>query len=443
MQFDEFKASAFKLALDAGCSDAEIYYVESDNFAVNVLESEIERYSVSVSDGLGLRVQFKGRNGYAYTEALEEPETLVKIAMDNAASIETDEPHPMQERSEYAEIAPWPNPMKDMDERQKIELAFDLEKAMKAVDNRVIRTAASTVAASQTRLRLHNTRGLAAEQRSSVSYCFAAPVVSENGEMQNAYGFRSGSKSTDITGCADEVVKDALSKLNASPVPTGRYRVLFRYDAMADLLQAFSPMFFADRAQKGFSPLKDLESQTIASGLINIADDPFYGEFQRAFDHEGTPSVKTAVVENGVFKSFLHNLKTAKKAGVATTSNASRASAASPITVSASNFFIVPGELSYDELINTLGDGLVITSVSGLHAGVNTVSGEFSLLSGGFLTEAGKIVRSVNRITVAGTFLGLLRQAIAVGSDLKFNVPSDSNFGSPSILAEDLMVSGK
>lgn len=443
MQFDEFKASAFRLALDAGCSDAEIYYIESENFSANVLEGEIERYNVSSSDGLGLRVQYNGRNGYAYTEALEEPQALVKIAMDNAASIESDEPHPMQKRSAYAEVAPWPNPMEYMDERQKIELAFELEKSMKAADKRVVRTAASTIATSKTRLRLHNTRGLSAEQVSSISYCLAAPVVAENGEMQNAYAFRSGSKADDIKGCAQEAVSEALSKLNAAPAPTGKYRVLFRYDAMADILQAFSPMFFADRAQKGFSPLKDREGDTIASSIISITDDPFHGEFPRAFDHEGTPSVKTGVVENGVFKSFLHNLKTAKKAGVASTSNASRASAASPITVSASTFFIVPGELDFEALMQELGTGLLITSVSGLHAGVNTVSGEFSLLSGGFLVENGKPVRPVSRITVAGTFLGLLSSAIAVGNDLKFNIPSDSNFGSPSLVADGLMVSGK
>ena len=148
-------------------------------------------------------------------------------------------------------------------------------------------------------------------------------------------------------------------------------------------------------------------------------------------------------MEAGKLTSLLHNLKTAKKAGVASTSNASRAGAASPVGVSPSQLYIVPGDKSFDELVASLGDGLIIRDISGLHAGVSAVSGDFSLIAKGALVENGKIVRAVEQITVSGSFLDMLSHVVAVGSDLKFALPSGGVCGAPSILFEGLMVAGK
>jgi PmbA protein len=141
--------------------------------------------------------------------------------------------------------------------------------------------------------------------------------------------------------------------------------------------------------------------------------------------------------------TLLHNLKTAKKAGVESTSNAGKSSPGSPIGVSPSNFYIVPGEKTPDELLAEMDNGILITDLSGLHAGVDPVSGEFSLLAKGQMVENGNTGRPVDQITIAGKFLTLLESVKAVGSDLQFGVPDDSRFGSPSLLIEEVMVSGK
>ncbi|MEZ4509178.1 MAG: metallopeptidase TldD-related protein [Eubacteriales bacterium] len=88
-------------------------------------------------------------------------------------------------------------------------------------------------------------------------------------------------------------------------------------------------------------------------------------------------------VERGVLKTLLHNLKTAKKAGTESTGNASRRSAASAVGVSPTVFRVEPGKMGYDELLREL-DFLVITELEGLHAGVDEVSGDFSLKAADF-----------------------------------------------------------
>jgi len=148
-------------------------------------------------------------------------------------------------------------------------------------------------------------------------------------------------------------------------------------------------------------------------------------------------------VEKGVLATLLHNLKTAKKAGVESTGNASRPSPASPVGVAPSNFYILPGEKDYDAMVKTLDNGLIITEVSGLHAGVNPVSGQFSLLAKGKLIENGIPVHPVEQITVAGSFLELMNSVLEVGADLEFGMPGGGRIGSPSLLIGSMMVAGK
>ena len=86
-----------------------------------------------------------------------------------------------------------------------------------------------------------------------------------------------------------------------------------------------------------------------------------------------------------------------------------------------------------------MGRGIVITDVSGLHAGANAVSGDFSLLAQGYLVEDGKKAQPVEQVTVAGNFFEVLKNVVAVGSDLKF----PGGVGSPSVWVREISVAGK
>ncbi len=126
---------------------------------------------------------------------------------------------------------------------------------------------------------------------------------------------------------------------------------------------------------------------------------------------------------------------------MATSGNVSRSYYAAPVRVAPTNLFFKPGEKDLCSLMAEAGEGLVITELSGLHAGANPTSGDFSLLSKGYTIEDGKRGHAVEQITVAGNFYEVLKHIVAVGSDLEF--PGGSNIGSPSVDAGVLNVSGK
>ena len=442
MTYEAFRDALFALARENG-AEAETYCVEDESFRVRIDKQEVDTYTVSRGRGLGLRVQKDGHDGYAYTEVFDDPESLVRQALDNASVISNTDDHPMNGPQTYVTLPKTENPTLALSEAEKIELAKKLEREALAADPRVSRVSYDMVATGRSTLRLANTLGLRAEYDDDMSYCYVSPILEADGESHDDGAFRINAETPDVEGCAKEAVARAAAQFGGKPVPPGKYRILWNGDALADLLEAFSPMFSAEAAQKGMSILNGREGQKVCGENVTITDDPFYPKYPRPFDAEGTPSSTTPVIENGVLKSLLHNLKTAKKAGVQSTSNASRASAASPVGVSPSQLYIAPGDKSMDELTAALGDGLIIRDLMGLHAGVNAVSGEFSLLAKAALVEKGQIVRAVEQITVSGSFLGMLSDVEAIGNELKFTLPGESVCAAPALLIGGLMVAGK
>lgn len=443
MKLEQFREQAFALALAHGCDAAETYYAAADSFEAQAQGGELDRYAVSHTAGLSLRVQLSGRNGYAYTERLNDPAELVRRAMDNARAVEDEDEHPMQGACGYRSVAQRPDALAAMDEAGKIALVLELERATLRQDARVLRVMDCEIDTLSTRVAIHNTRGLAAEREERTSLCYTMPVAEQDGERKNAYAFRVGDGVLDTEGCAAEAVAETAALFGGAPVPSGTYPVVLRNDAAASLLGAFSSIFSADAAQKGRSLLAGREGEAVAAACVSIVDDPFHPYRPRAFDDEGTPSRAKRVVDGGTLTTLLHNLKTARKAGCESTGNGCRPSAAAPVGVGPTVMYLEPGRETREALLARMGDGLLVTDLEGLHAGLDPVSGDFSLKASGRRIERGADAGAVSQITVAGNFFTLLKQIVAVGDDLKFGLPGAACFGAPSVLVQGLMVAGK
>jgi PmbA protein len=94
---------------------------------------------------------------------------------------------------------------------------------------------------------------------------------------------------------------------------------------------------------------------------------------------------------------------------------------------------MTPGEKSLEQLCEKMGDGLMVTEVSGLHAGANPMTGDFSLMAKGYLVEGGKKTRAVSGVTVSGNFYQLLKDVEEPGSDMYHNMFGEA-VSSPSVL---------
>jgi PmbA protein len=268
----------------------------------------------------------------------------------------------------------------------------------------------------------------------------------ENGIMKSGMEFWRGRDFDDFDykALVKKAVDQAIGYLGAESVPTGEYSVVFNNDTAKDIFQVFSRVFIAESGQKGFSLLnKEKIGETIAAPFVTLRDDGVTNLNpldSMAFDAEGVATQQKAVIEGGVLKTLLYNTKAAAKDGVKSTGNAAKSGFGGAVTTSCTNFYLVPGTQSFDELLATMGDGLLITELAGLHSGTNIVSGDFSVSADGFLVEGGKIVRPVEQITIAGNFYELLKSITAIASDLRFSV--NGSIGMPSFLSGGLRVAG-
>ena len=179
--------------------------------------------------------------------------------------------------------------------------------------------------------------------------------------------------------------------------------------------------------------------QKIASSKVTIEDKPLAKNvFARWFDDEGVATYNKPIIKNGRLETYLYNLTTAAKDGVKSTGNGF--GGGSKRGISSAFLSLKPGKKSLDELFEMVGNGVYITDVSGLHAGLNPQSGNFSLQSTGFMIENGKKGKPLDLITVGGNLLDIFKDVLEVGNDVTV---SPSGVSSESLLIKKIAVSGK
>ncbi len=136
-----------------------------------------------------------------------------------------------------------------------------------------------------------------------------------------------------------------------------------------------------------------------------------------AFDGEGVPHQKTAVIENGILRSFLYDNYSAKKEGKESTGNASRAGYLSTPGIDTTNFHIMPGNKTSDEMLNEIDDGLIVYYLQGAHSS-NPVSGEFSVVATpAWKIKDGKITHCSRGVMLAGNIFELLKNISVIGGN--------------------------
>lgn len=448
MELNKFIDEIFKRGKEEGFSDMEVYYIDSDSFEVNIYNQEVDKYNVNKNKGLSLRAIYEGRIGYAYTEKFDEEdiEFLIKNAKNNALETQTDVIPEFYSGGQYRELEMDINV--DIDTKKKIEDAMYMERRAKEYDSRIDSVNYCLIDTGKGRRKIVNTRGLNLEEESGVSVAYIAVVAKDKDDVKSGSSFKvtSNYNNIDFEKLVKEACDEAINSLGAESIPSGKYKVILRRDAAATLLATFSSIFSGDAVQKGLSLLKGKIGKKIASDKITILDDPFLKDAPSScsFDDEGVETYTKEVIKDGVLKTYLYDIKSAKKDGVKSTGNGFKASYKSPVVVSPTNMYIVKGTLDYEEAIKRQERAIIITSLQGLHSGANPVSGDFSLAVEGYLVENGSITKPVEQITIAGNFYKLLEDVEEVLSDFELALPSGmGSYGSPSIIIKELNVSGK
>ncbi len=450
MELKQFTKLVFEKAKTLGFEECEVYYVKGDSMSIRVFNKDLNQFSNSINHGLSFRGMINGKMGYAFTESLEESviENLLENAKLNATLLENlDKEEIFEGAKEYPNFKVYDESLNEITTEYKTQLVFDIEKYTYSLSDKVFQVSNCSINTGESEVYIANTKGLEVGYVANLAYVIIGVIVKDGDSTKQHYDYWYGNdiKNFDYKKLCDSIVENALKRTNAKSVESGKYDIILHREAMISFLSSFSGVFSAKAVQDNLSLLKGKLGEKIASEKITIIDDGTLidGKMQVPFDSEGYPTERTVLVDKGVLKSFLHNSKTALKDNVKSTGNGFKSSYKSTITIQTTNFYLENGKTSYNNLKKQLNKGIIIDDLSGLHSGLNTVSGDFSLLASGFLVEDGAITKPVDQITIAGNFYDILKCVEEVADDIKYDMAGNATIASPSILVRGLDVSGE
>jgi PmbA protein len=442
---DEVVDRALEALRAGGVATAEVFVRDALSGSVETKDGAIEVVTARGERGLGVRVLDGQRIGFAHASdlALAGIEACVDQARRMATITEPDEDLRIAAAPlDTVELDIYTPGLEDRPLADRGAIALAVERAARSVDARITHFRKTSYSDAEVTTVIATTHGVRASYRESFCGAMTSAVATQDGERQIGYHGEGARRMAelDAEGIGVRAAERALEKLGAKPFPTQKLPIVLDPWMAMSLLGAISPLFSADSVLKGRSLFAGKVGERVANERVTIVDDARRrgGLRSAPFDGEGVATTTRILVERGVLRGYLVNLKTARKMTTAPTGNARRGSYASPSRIGPSNFYIEAGKDDPRALVRGLDRALAITSLLNLHT-IDPVSGEFSLGATGTYLEKGAPVHPVQGITIAGNLTHLLSSISGVGTDLTFGA---SGIGSPTLVIAELSVGG-
>jgi len=392
---------------------------------IRVYEGEVEHFVSAQSEGIGIRVISQGRTGFAYAGTLDESaiHEVLAEARDNVTFGTSDEWAGLATPDGVEPIPQelWNDLLAEFPTERKIELAKELERLTVAHDSRV-RCDDSNYSDAYVESAVATTTGIRRSGRENGCYVSIGTLADDGDETQTGFGFSVGRSPDefDLAKAAREAADRATRLLGATKPPSKRVTVVLDPFVTAQLLGVISSTLNGEAVIKGRSLFKDRVGEQVASTLFTLVDDPTNPAAYTAtdIDGEGLAARRNVLIADGVLQGFVHSSYSARRAGTVSTGNAVRGGFKGTPGVGCLAMQLLPGTRSQDELIAGIADGVLVQSVSGLHSGVNPISGDFSTGASGLLIQNGQLGAPVREFTVASTLQRMLLDVLEVGGDV-------------------------
>ena len=434
------------VALAKPGEQVEVVVGRSTSTEVRVYEGEVEQLASATSAGIGVRVVSGERQGFAYAGSLDHDvlaETLAE-ARDNASFATPDEWLGLAEPDGVAvpSLDLYRDELASVSTESKIDLAMALEKAVRAADGRISGVESADYADGVSEGAVVTTTGIRAVSRETSCYVSAYCLATEGDDTQTGFGFSVGRTpdDLDISVAAGDAARRATRLLGATKPASGRVTVVLDPYVTAQFLGIIGSTLSGEAVLKGRSLFADRLGESVAASVLTLIDDPTnpLAYTSSETDGEGLASRRNVLIDGGVLQKFVHNAYSARRAGTTSTANAVRGFSSTP-GVGCRALSLAPGAKLQPELLAAVGDGVLVSSVSGLHSGVNPVSGDFSTGAEGLRISGGALAEPLREFTIASTLQKMLADVADVGGDLEW-LPMRA--AGVSLVVRDVTLSG-
>jgi PmbA protein len=413
--------------------EVEAFVARGRSTEVKVFEGGVESLSVAESAGVGIRVVAGSRQGFAYAGSLDDDvvaETLEE-ARDNAGFGTPDEYLGLATPDGVIpiELDLWRDELASYPTDQKVDAALELERLVRAGDPRIRQVESSYWGDSASESAVATSTGISGSSRRTTCYVSAYAIAGDGPDTQTGAGYSVGRSPADVSlaDAARDAVDRATRLLGARKPASARVTVVLEPRITATLLAILAGTLDGEAVLKGRSLFAQRVGEAVSVPQLTLVDDPTDPEAYGAarIDAEGLACRRNLLIDGGVLQGFLYNTYAGRRAGRASTGSAVRAGFKSGPGVGARAVAVVPGTQSPAEILATVGDGLIVQSISGVHSGVNPVSGDFSVGAEGMLFRGGEVTEPVREFTIASTVQRMLLDVVAIGNDLE-RLPSSA-----------------
>jgi PmbA protein len=444
----DFAKKAVDFALKNGAEEAEAFAYQGLTKTAVIERGQIARSARIIDRGLGVRIIVRKAVGFSYTNILESKTAIEETVLKALGFAKASKPDrdwqglPTRKALKTVENT-YDGKIVELRSEDLVNIASLMLDAAEKTDKRVFPIEGG-VGASHLSKAIANSNGIESVESGTIIECSLATVAQEAGEVTPiCFEFNIERKySINPEWVGSEAARLAASALKAKKIETKNANVIFSQYALQELLYyTLINAVKADYVQRNQSAFKDKIGEKVASEIVTIYDDGLLSGGLRTwkFDGEGVPQQKTLVIERGVLRNFLYDNYTAKKDGKESTGNATRAGYLSTPNLEATNFHLIPGKKSPEELIGEVDDGLFVHSLQGAHSS-NPSSGEFSVVaSPAWRIKNGEITHAVKGAMLAGDIFQVLKNISALAN----NERKIGQLVAPWVLVENVRAIGK
>jgi PmbA protein len=412
----------------------EVYVTRGTDSEVRAYDGDVESLTSADSSGVGIRVLLEGsdgegsRVGFAWAGSLDPGviDATLADARDNAR-FATPDPHVALATPDgvaAAELDLWDDGVASTPMEKKVALAIDLERATRSADPRIRQVSSADYSDSRVEVGLATTTGIASARRRTNAFLSVDAIVGEGADTQTGAGFTVGRGPGELV--PDEAMDDAVLRatrmLGAEKARSARCTVVFDPRVSSTLLSVIASALSGEAVVKGRSFFAGRIGEVVAAPSVTLVDDPTDPRAYGAATHdgEGLACRRNVLISDGVLRMFVFDTVSARRAGTSSTGSAVRGGFGGTPGAGCRALVLSPGDLDADGVLAAVGDGLYVQSVTGVHSGVNPVSGDFSVGAEGLMIKGGKLDRPVREVTVASTLQRMLQSMLAIGADLRW-----------------------
>ncbi len=430
-------------ALAAGADAADGVFIESVSLSLSQRLGKRENFGRSENADLGLRVLIGPRQAMVSSsdtsrEAMDE---LVERCVAMARSVPEDPFCGLAEQDRLATEFPDLDVCDDSEPDTEIlsERAAAAEDAARAVPG-VTNSEGAEAGWGRTSVAIVGSNGFRHTRSGSRHTVSVSVLAGEGTAMERDYDFASTVHGEDLPSPVDigrSAGEKAVRRLNPKKASSAQVPVVYDPRVSNSLVGHLAGAVNGSSVARGTTFLKEKIGEKLFTDAVTIVDDPLRvrGLRSKNFDGEGVGTKRLIVVEDGILKTWILDLRSARQLGLETTGHASRGTS-SPPSPSTTNLYLEAGSVTPGELIADIKDGLYITEMMGF--GINGITGDYSRGASGFWIENGAISYPVSELTIAGNLMDMFAQLTAA-DDLEFRYGTNA----PTIRVEGMTVAGR